>query len=76
MKTHGEMRQILPEKHYTETEAADCLGLSKKTMQAWRIRGCGPRFVKMGRAVRYPASALVEYQASLSVQQSTSETAA
>lgn len=34
-------------------EAAQHLGLQKSTLEAWRCRGGGPRFVKMGRVVRY-----------------------
>ena len=34
-------------------EAADYLGLQRTTLEAWRCRGGGPRFVKLGRAVRY-----------------------
>ena len=38
---------------FTETEAAQHLGLSIATLRAWRHRGRGPRFVRFGRAVRY-----------------------
>lgn len=34
-------------------EAARYLGLQKTTLEAWRSRGEGPQFVKLGRAVRY-----------------------
>lgn len=34
-------------------EAAEYLGLQRTTLEAWRCRGGGPRFVKLGRAVRY-----------------------
>ena len=34
-------------------EAAEYLGLQKSTLDAWRCRGGGPRFVKLGSAVRY-----------------------
>ncbi len=37
----------------TEDEAAAFLNLSNRTLQAWRVRGCGPKFRKLGRAVRY-----------------------
>lgn len=33
--------------------AADYLGLKRTTLEAWRCRGGGPRFVKMGRLVKY-----------------------
>jgi hypothetical protein len=36
-----------------ESEEATRLNLSKRTLQAWRTRGDGPPFVKLGRAVRY-----------------------
>lgn len=34
-------------------EAAAYLGLQRCTLEAWRCRGGGPRFVKLGRSVRY-----------------------
>ena len=37
----------------TEDEAAAFLKLSNRTLQAWRVRGCGPKFRKLGRSVRY-----------------------
>jgi len=37
----------------TERQAAETLGLSMRTLQAWRYQGEGPVFVKVGRAVRY-----------------------
>ena len=37
----------------TEREVADLLGLSVATLRAWRHRGKGPRFLRLGRSVRY-----------------------
>ena len=38
----------------TEFPAAEVLNLSIRTLQAWRLRGGGPLFVRLsGRAVRY-----------------------
>ncbi len=37
----------------TEREVAERLGLSVATLRAWRHRGKGPRFLRLGRAVRY-----------------------
>lgn len=34
-------------------QAADYLGLSKFTLEIWRSRGDGPRYLKLGRSVRY-----------------------
>lgn len=34
-------------------QAAKYLGLKRTTLEAWRCRGGGPKFAKLGRAVRY-----------------------
>lgn len=34
-------------------QAADKLGMKPCTLEAWRVRGGGPRFRKFGKAVRY-----------------------
>ena len=34
-------------------EAAKRLGLSPRTLEAWRRRGAGPPYRRFGRAVRY-----------------------
>lgn len=36
-----------------DVEAARRLGLSVSTLRAWRVRGGGPVFRKLGTAVRY-----------------------
>ena len=42
-----------PARALTEHEVADMLGLSVATLRAWRHRGKGPRFLRLGRSVRY-----------------------
>jgi predicted DNA-binding transcriptional regulator AlpA len=42
-------------------EAATVLGLSVSWLAKARLRGDGPRFVKIGHAVRYPLSYLRDY---------------
>jgi len=37
----------------TESEAADVLRVSVRTVQAWRLRVTGPAYVQVGRAIRY-----------------------
>ena len=37
----------------TEREVSEQLGLSVATLRAWRHRGKGPRFLRLGRSVRY-----------------------
>lgn len=41
--------------------AADFLGVSARTLEGFRVRGGGPRFVKIGGAVRYRLTSLEEY---------------
>lgn len=36
-----------------EIDAASYLGLSRRTLQQWRVSGRGPCFRKLGAAVRY-----------------------
>jgi len=48
----------------TTHEAARLLGLSPSTLNKWRVYGRGPRFVKLGRAVRYQRTDLDAYLAS------------
>jgi excisionase family DNA binding protein len=46
----------------TEKQAARLLGFSERTLQAWRVRGGGPRFVKVSaRCVRYRQDDLDEW---------------
>lgn len=46
----------------TEQEAAHQLNLSPKTLEGWRTRGGGPKFVRLGtRAVRYRPADLNEF---------------
>jgi predicted DNA-binding transcriptional regulator AlpA len=48
-----------PEPLLSERDAATILGLTPRTLQAWRARGDGPAFVRISsRCVRYQASAL------------------
>ena len=45
----------------TEREVAELLGLSVATLRAWRHRGKGPRFLRLGRSVRYLPSDLADF---------------
>jgi predicted DNA-binding transcriptional regulator AlpA len=51
-----------PDSALTENQAADFLGISVRTLQAWRVRGGGPRYVKIGRSVRYQRRELTAFQ--------------
>jgi hypothetical protein len=45
----------------TEMNAAKILCMSVRTLQAWRTRGTGPAFVRVGGAVRYRRADLVAW---------------
>jgi len=47
----------------TEKEAAQLLRVSVRTVQDWRQRGCGPSYLKLGKAVRYPTEQVEAYMA-------------
>jgi predicted DNA-binding transcriptional regulator AlpA len=46
---------------FIPAETANLLGLSLSWLAKARLRGDGPRYVKIGRAVRYPESAIRDY---------------
>jgi len=46
----------------TDVEVARRLGVSRFTVRSWRLKGFGPRFLKLGRAVRYRSSDVDEYE--------------
>lgn len=41
-----------------QDQAAEVLGVSPRTLESWRYNGGGPRFYKLGQAVRYRAEDL------------------
>lgn len=54
-----ETRQVL-----TQKQAASMLGISPATMQMWRWQNIGPRYLKLGRLVRYRLQDIEAYLAS------------
>lgn len=45
----------------TTEEAAELYGLSQSTLRKWRCAGRGPRFTRVGAAVRYKKAELEAY---------------
>ena len=56
-----------------QEEIAKFLLVAPKTMEAWRSRGGGPPYVRVGRLIRYRKSSVVAWLKSREVS-STSET--
>ena len=54
-------RSEQPETLLTTQQAAWLLRVSRKTLERMRVEGRGPRFVKVGRAVRYRQSDLLTW---------------
>jgi hypothetical protein len=62
----------------TEKEAVNVLKVSVRTLQRWRVEGCGPRFRRHGRSVRYAMSDILawsEASSATSTSTSTSQSA-
>jgi predicted DNA-binding transcriptional regulator AlpA len=56
-----------------QNELARLLGVSGRTIESWRLRGCGPKFVAISRrCVRYRASDVEEW-ANQKLRASTSD---
>ncbi len=48
---------------FNETELANRWKISVRTLQDWRRRKTGPRFVKLqGWAVRYPLQSVIDFE--------------
>jgi hypothetical protein len=60
-----------PDAALNENQAAEFLGISVRTLQAWRVSGGGPRYCKIGRAVRYQRRVLVSFQQEHTVSSTT-----
>ena len=52
-------------------EAAEYIGAKPGTLEVWRVRGTGPRFIKLGRTVRYDVRDLDAFLASRTYRSTT-----
>jgi predicted DNA-binding transcriptional regulator AlpA len=48
----------------TDRQVAELLAVSVRTVQSWRFMNQGPKFIKVGRAVRYRPEDVSNYLAS------------
>jgi predicted DNA-binding transcriptional regulator AlpA len=67
--THPDLNMLL-----TSREVAALLRLSERTMERHRVTGTGPRYIALGRAIRYRGCDLLDW-IEHAARQSTSEPA-
>jgi predicted DNA-binding transcriptional regulator AlpA len=60
----------------TQRQAAEMLCLSERTLERFRVSGSGPKFVRMGKSVRYRLSDVEAWIASRVVGSTSERTAA
>jgi predicted DNA-binding transcriptional regulator AlpA len=49
------------DKYLTDAQAAEIMGLAVQTLRNWRCNRRGPKFFKIGRAVRYSQEAIQQF---------------
>ncbi len=49
----------------TDTELATRWGMTTKTLYRWRTQNRGPRYLKLGKKILYPLTAVEEYEKQL-----------
>jgi predicted DNA-binding transcriptional regulator AlpA len=59
----------------TQRQCAEALALSERTLERFRVSGVGPKFVRMGKSVRYRLSDVEAWIASRVVGSTSEETA-
>lgn len=61
------------DKLLTQKEVKEIIGLADSTLEQWRLKGKGPKFIKLGRLVRYRLSDIDAYISGLPGFSSTTE---
>lgn len=49
-------------RYFTQKELARYWGISHRTLERWRWSGTGPKFLKLGRRVKYRACDVDHYE--------------
>jgi predicted DNA-binding transcriptional regulator AlpA len=63
----------MTDKLMNQKEVKEITGLADSTLEQWRLKGKGPKFIKLGRLVRYRTSDVQNYIAGLQGFASTTE---
>jgi len=67
------MNDQIIDKLLNQKEVKEITGLADSTLEQWRLKGKGPKFIKLGRLVRYRLSDVHNYLSSLQGFSSTTE---
>ena len=59
----------------TQRQCAEALALSERTLERFRVNGIGPKFVRMGKSIRYRLSDVEVWIASRTVGSTSVQTA-
>jgi excisionase family DNA binding protein len=59
------------EKHLTPEDLAERVGVPVSTVYQWNSRGGGPRFMRVGRYVRYKIADVSAWEESLYAEQAS-----
>jgi hypothetical protein len=62
----------MDQKLLTPSELAAHWSIKRQTLQKWRTKGYGPRYLKISNRILYPMQAVLQFQKS-SLQQSTAQ---
>ncbi|RWB91176.1 MAG: DNA-binding protein [Mesorhizobium sp.] len=57
----AKVREANVEAFLASTDVAAVLGISAKTLANWRVRGCGPKYAKIGSRVIYSPAELFAF---------------
>jgi excisionase family DNA binding protein len=57
----------------TQREAAELMSLSERTLERWRVAGDGPKFVRLGRSIRYRLTEIEAHIAACSVSSTSAQ---
>jgi excisionase family DNA binding protein len=69
------MEGAMPERHLTVDELAERLGVPRRTVYAWNSVGGGPKFLRVGRHVRYKIADVEAWEKSRTVDRGRAEVA-
>jgi len=71
--TNASVPPGVPRLLLTEGEAAAAIGFTPRFLQNRRLRGIGPRYVSVGRSVRYRTEDLIAWVEAQPIRKSTSD---